>query len=236
MDPYCYRICQFYTCVKVTNLNKTITPLKLMNLFEHCGDIVSIRISKLLNGNKWAIIDFGESKAVELAELLSGSMFEDRLINVYGCTLGKNDFDNTEDFYFGRSLPLSTKEKNTLSGTSIRVESDGNSYFINTSNHLTKGKKYLSCDNFKIIFNTETGMLELLEDLEEMGRNRHKEFESKRTKSFDENSINEEIFNDDILNSQYEQNFELLKEEMNTLDWWSNIEFPIPSCFRVNKS
>ncbi|KAL7714751.1 hypothetical protein QTN25_007709 [Entamoeba marina] len=130
MDPYTYRLSQFFTSVKISNLDYDVTAESLTELFDHCGDIVSIRISKPFEGHRWAIINFTDKKSVERAEYLSGSTFCNRVINVYGCALTPVDLDETERFYYGRSLPIGKKEKKGVSDTAVEIVADGKCYLI----------------------------------------------------------------------------------------------------------
>ena len=243
MDPYCYRMSQFYTCIKVTNLSPTITAQELMNMFEDCGDIVSIRISRNFSGNKWAIINFGETEAVMKAELYSGTILDGRIINVYACFLGRNDFDYTEQFYFGRTLPLSKKEKEAIDKTLVHITSNGKTYLVHDNTHIneivnnTVVDDGIDFDSYKIEVDHNDNSLHLkqVNQQEPMKEIEPLEIESINdipvetipdTTTLDEDELRaidielellrlEEEFLD---REEYDYNFELMKQDMNILD------------------
>ena len=249
MDPYCYRMSQFYTCIKVTNLSPAITAQELMNMFEECGDIVSIRISRNFSGSKWAIINFGETEAVTAAELFSGTILDGRIINVYACFLGRNDFDYTEQFYFGRTLPLSKKEKEAIDKTSVHITSNGKTYLIHTNNKISEIVNNTVVDegvkihSFKIELNNDDNSLYLKHIHQEEADENDENQEDKSPLEKLENEIKEDIdeliqidrelesirLDDEYLSREsYDENFELMKEQMNGLDG-SYTEIPFMS-------
>lgn len=238
MNSYCYKMSQFYTCIKVTNLSPLITAQELMDLFEECGDIVSIRISRNFSGSKWAIINFGETEAVSTAELFSGTIIDGRIINVYGCFLGRNDFDSTEQFYFGRTLPLSKKEKEAIDKTSVHITSNGKTYLVHTNNTLSELVNNTFIDNgisihsFSIELDNSDNSLHLKDIQQEEGKNEKNEKEINE-REIEENEIKENIdellqinrelesirLDDEYLSrDSYDENFELMKQQMNILD------------------
>ncbi|KAL7714834.1 RRM domain-containing protein [Entamoeba marina] len=232
MDPYTYRQSQFFTSVKLSNLSCDVTAESLIELFDDCGDVVSIRISKPFEGHKWAIVNFGDTLSVERAEYLSGSTFNGRIINVCGHSLTPADYEQTESFWFGRNLPtkkIERKEKKSLADTATDIADDGKNVLIDTKE---KVERFFEEHKFSDATKQATSSLNEKLHLSKMFGSREKEsrdyqYQTKpqvtktrsRKETYDQHSFQDRNYHEHLKKGEIESTLPCTeKEEPNIID------------------